>query len=59
MSTKPTAGHTPRTDREGPTTDNASGCYYCGARPIGVEVVDGGTRRVCQEHAPIGGGVDE
>jgi len=55
MSATTAAGHTPRTDREGPATDNASGCYYCGSRAIGVEIVDGETRPVCREHAPTGG----
>ena len=55
-ATKP-AGQKPRTDGDAPTSDNASGCYACGSRPIGVEVIDGDTRDVCAEHAPTGGDV--
>jgi len=55
MSANTAAGSKPRNDDEGPISDNGSGCYACGSRPIGVEVVDDGTRRVCYEHAPTGG----
>jgi len=58
-ATKP-AGQKPRNDDEGPISDNGSGCYACGSRPIGVEVVDDGeTRNVCADHAPTGGDADE
>ncbi len=55
MSAKPFTGLKPRTDREEPISEKDSGCYVCGRRPIGVEVVTDGTRDVCAEHAPTGG----
>ena len=55
MSANTAAGPYPRNDDEGPISDNDSGCYACGSRPIGVEVVGDGTRKVCDDHAPTGG----
>lgn len=55
MSAKPNAGLKPRIDEVEPISENDSGCYICGERPVGLAVINGAIRPVCREHSSTGG----
>ncbi|WP_435062436.1 hypothetical protein [Halobaculum sp. EA56] len=51
MTETVSAGTKARTDREGPISDNSSGCAVCGAPAAGVRVAGDYRLPVCEEHA--------